>query len=388
MKNKYLLILVFFLGFVNDASSQDTSSIDSKPGNSKFLIRGYSDATFSSGEGESTFGNARFIPVFLYKQSDKLFFEGELEFAMEEGELEVALEYADFVYKLTPGVNLRAGKFLVPFGIFFDRLHPSWINRLPTNPLGYGHDGVLPTSDLGVELRGASYLGSMKFNYSVYLTNGPQIEDGDHEPDEVGLIVHDPGIDNNNNKALGGRFGLFPLKDQSFEIGFSFQSAKLGEQETELEEVGAMLYALDWTYVRNVSFLGGIIDLKGQLNFINVDDYAYEVEEDGETEVHNFENKSKSAFFQFGYRPTFGESQFVKNLELVGRYSTLNTPEEAPWESESKQTTIGLNYWIDWRTAIKLAYQKDNVIGGHVEEGEEAAETDISKFYVQWTLGF
>ncbi|MDW3212140.1 MAG: hypothetical protein R8N23_19885 [Reichenbachiella sp.] len=389
MKYRYFLSSALIMLVLIEAEAQNQpGTLNSKPGDSRFLLRGYSDATFMSNDEETTFGNARFVPLFLYKQSDKLFFEGELEFGIEDGEVEIALEYANFNYSLAPNLNLRAGKILIPFGIFFDRLHPSWINRLPTVPLGYGHDGILPTSDLGAELRGASYLGGMKFNYSLYVMNGPKIEDGEEEAEEVGMIVHEPDEDNNNNKAVGGRLGLFPLRDQSLELGFSAQSAKLGNRDSELEDVGAFLYAFDWTYVRKVSFLGGIIDLKGQVNFINVDDQTYEVEEDSVMESYTFDNKSNSTFFQLGYRPTFGSSQLVKNLELVGRYSTLNTPEEAPWESESTQLTLGLNYWIDWRTAIKFAYQMDSVTGGHAEDGEEPEELDVNTFYIQWTLGF
>lgn len=387
MKYKYLLCSALIVGVLLNISAQSQGSLSPKPGNSRFLIRGYSDATFMSNDEETTFGNARFVPLFLYKQSEKLFFEGELEFGMEDGEIELAVEYANFYYSLSPNVNFRAGKILIPFGIFFDRLHPSWINRLPTNPLGYGHDGLLPTSDIGAEIRGASYLGGMKFNYSVYVTNGPRIEDGEEEAEEVGMIVHEPDEDNNNNKAIGGRIGLFPLRDQSLELGFSAQSAKLGNRDSELEDIGALLYAFDWTYVRKVSFLSGVIDLKGQVNFINLDDQVYTIEEDSVTETYSFENKSNSSFFQLGYRPTFG-NQLVRNLELVGRYSTLNAPEGAPWESENTQLTLGLNYWIDWRTAIKLAYQMDSVSGGHGENGEEPEALDVNTFFIQWTLGF
>jgi len=388
MKYNYLITSMALLLLFQLNAQSPTTSYDPKPGNSKFMLRGYSDATFLSNDEESTFGNARIIPVFLYQQSDKLFYEGELEFAYEDGEVEIAVEYANFYYSLAPNVHLRAGKILVPFGIFFDRLHPSWINRLPTNPLGYGHDGLLPTSDLGVELRGASYLGNMKFNYSLYVTNGPRIKDGSEEPDEVGMIVHNPIEDNNNNKAIGGRLGLFPLRDQSLELGFSGLTGKLGNRDSEFEDIGTMMYAFDWTYVKKVSPLGGIIDIKGQLNFINIDDQEYAVIEDSVSETYSFDNKSNSSFLQLGYRPTFGNSQFVKNLELVGRYSTLNTPEEAPWESESTQLTLGLNYWIDWRTAIKLAYQAERVTGGHAEGGDEPEKLDINTLYIQWTLGF
>ena len=375
----FLLGLMLVLGVPAIAQTTD-SSFSSKPGNSRYMIRGYADANFISGEGETSFGNARFVPLFIYKQSDRLLFEGEMEFEIEDGEVEIALEYANFYYQLTSGMTLRMGKILVPFGTFFDRLHPSWINKLPTVPLGYGHDGILPTSDLGIELRGGSYLGGMRTNYSLYVTNGPRIED---EAEEIGMIVPEADIDNNKNKAIGGRLGLFPFADQSLELGFSAQSAKLGNEGSELEDVGAFLYAFDWTLVKNVSALGGKVDLRGQLNFVNIDNRPYEILEGGDLETFDFDNKSKTSFYQLAYRPTFG-SQLLQNLEIVGRYSTLTTPEEAPWESESTQWTFGLNYWMDWRSAIKFAFQTDEVQGGHDSPG--LTKTDL--FFIQWTIGF
>ena len=378
----------FLLGFLAVLSApllaQTTdSSFSPKPGNSRYMIRGYADANFIAGEGEISFGNARLVPLFIYKQSDRLLFEGELELEIEDGEVKMALEYANFYYQLTPRMTVRMGKILVPFGTFFDRLHPSWINKLPTVPLGYGHDGLLPTSDLGIEVRGGAYLAGMRTNYSVYLTNGPRINDGEEEADEIGMIVPEADIDNNKNKAFGGRFGLFPFADQSLELGFSAQSAKLGDKGSDFEDIGAFLYSFDWTLVKTLPALGGRIDLRGQLNFVNIDNRPYEVLEYGSLETFDFDNKSKTAFYQLAYRPTFG-NQFVQNLELVGRYSTLTTPEEAPWESQSTQWTLGLNYWVDWRTAIKIALQSDEVEGGHDSPG--LTKTDL--FFIQWTIGF
>jgi hypothetical protein len=380
---KYFLLGLFVL--VNGGLMAQTTadSFSPKPGNSRYMIRGYADATFRSGEGETTFGNARLIPLFVYKQSDRLLFEGELEFEIEDGEVHVALEYASVFYEIGKNMTLRAGKILVPFGTFFDRLHPSWINKLPTVPLGYGHDGLLPTSDLGIEIRSGIYLGNMRANYSLYFTNGARIKDGSEEPEEVGMISPIADLDNNVSKAIGGRFGLFPFSDQSLELGFSAQSGKLGDQDTDLEDVGSLLYAFDFTYVKNIAALAGKVDFRGQLNFINIDNRPYTVLEDGNLETYNFDNKSNTSFYQLAYRPSFG-SNFVKNLEVVGRYSTLNTPEDAPWESEATQWAYGLNYWVDWRTAVKFAFQTDEVAGGHDSPG--LVKTNI--FFIQWTVGF
>ena len=368
---------------VSDQIESINQKLDSyRPGQSRFLLRGYADATFFSNKEETSFGNARLVPVFIYKQSDKLLFEGELEFEVEDGEVKVALEYANMYYQLGSKATLRMGKILVPFGIFFDRLHPSWINRLPTLPMGYGHDGIIPTSDLGIELRSGIYLGNMKANYSIYVLNGPTINTGEHEAVEVGMLVNKGGVDNNNNKAVGGRFGLFPFKDQSLELGFSAQSGKLGNRDSEFEDVSAFLYAFDWTYVKSISFLKGIIDVKGQLNFINIEDQTYVIDEGGVIEEFNFDNSSKSTFFQLAYRPAMSANALISSLELVGRYSTLSTPNEAPWATENRQLTLGLNYWIDWRTAIKFAYQKDKI------DNQEAGKIDAGVFFLQWTLGF
>ena len=153
------------------------------------MIRGYGHTglnTLSNDEEtESSYVGSAFAPIFLFKHSDKLLFEAELEFVLEGNELEVGLEYANVMYVLNKNMTVRAGKFLLPFGTFMERLHPAWINRLPTAPLGYGHDGIAPSSGIGVELRGAFDLGGPKLNYSVYSTNGPRIKDGSIEPEEA-----------------------------------------------------------------------------------------------------------------------------------------------------------------------------------------------------------
>ena len=115
------------------------------------------------------------------------------------------------MYVLNKNMTVRAGKFLLPFGTFMERLHPSWINRLPTKPLGFGHDGIAPSSGIGVEFRGAFDLGKSKLNYSLYSTNGPRLKDGSDEPEEAGMLQFSNFEDNNLNKSFGGRIGILPI---------------------------------------------------------------------------------------------------------------------------------------------------------------------------------
>jgi len=394
MKKLFILTMIVGIGQIsygqtyNDFETDSTKTSEPfKPSKTQFMIRGYGHTglnTLSSDEEtESSYVGSAFAPIFLFKHSDKLIFEAELEFGLEGNELEVGLEYANVMYVLNKNMTVRAGKFLLPFGTFMERLHPSWINRLPTVPLGYGHDGIAPSSGIGVELRGAFDLGGPKLNYSVYSTNGPRLKDGSEEPEEAGMLLFQNFEDNNNSKAFGGRIGLLPFADSSTEIGFStYSTSKAGTRDSEYENVGAFLYAIDFAFIKQIPAIGGFIDIKGQYNNSNIDDATYiEIEDDVEEE-YTFDNKSNSFYTQLSYRPTMAESDFLKKLELVGRYSNYNAPEGAEWEEQSDQYAFGLNYWLTWRSVIKMTYQTTESAGGHDGGGT------VNGFYIHWAIGF
>ena len=384
---KKLLVLLIAVVFGGQMYGQTYNTFE--PSKTQFMLRGYGHTGFeymdSGDETESTFLGAAFAPIFLYKHSDRLMFEAELEFVLESNELEVGLEYADVMYVLNKNMIARAGKFLLPFGTFMERLHPAWINRLPNTPLGYGHDGIAPSSGIGVELRGAFDLGGPTLNYSVYATNGPRLNDGSDEPEEAGMLRFENYEDTNLAKAYGGRLGLLPFSDSSTEIGFSaYSTSDTGEQDSEYEDVGAFLFALDFSFVKQISGLGGVIDVKAQYNNSNVDTATYFELEDDILEEYSFDNQSNSFYGQLSYRPTMASSDFVKKLEFVGRYSDFNAPEGAEWEEKSVQYAFGLNYWLSWRSVVKLSYQTTETEGGH--DGDGLTNTD--GLFVHWAIGF
>ena len=384
---KKLLVLLIAVVFGGQMYGQTYNTFE--PSKTQFMLRGYGHTGFeymdSGDETESTFLGLAYAPIFLYKHSDRLMFEAELEFALEGNELETGLEYADVMYVLNKNMIARAGKFLLPFGTFMERLHPAWINRLPNTPLGYGHDGIAPSSGIGVELRGAFDLGGPTLNYSVYATNGPRLKDGSEEPEEAGMLLFQNYEDNNLGKAYGGRLGLLPFSDSSIELGFSaYTTANTGQEDSEYEDVGAFLFALDFSLVKQISGLGGIVDVKAQYNNSNVDTATYFELEDGVEEEYSFDNQSNSFYGQLSYRPTMASSDFVKKLEFVGRYSDFNAPEGAEWEEKSVQYAFGLNYWLSWRSVVKLSYQTTETEGGH--DGDGLTNTD--GLFVHWAIGF
>lgn len=409
MKTKPLIFLLTLLsiglchpGFAQEVRStddiqklnQEIESLKSqtdfnKPGLSRFLLRGYAHSGLQATNEEFSFVGGSFNPLFLYKQSDRLLFESEWELGLTGGEVEFGVEFANMSYLLSKTLTFRAGKILVPFGIFVPNLHPAWINKFPTAPLGAGHDGILPTNDIGVELRGGSYLGNLKVNYSIYVINGAQLNDGKDEPEEAGILHHAIFPDNNKAKTVGGRMGLFPLSNSSLELGFSGMYGKVGAEHSDMENIAALHYAFDLSYVKTIPSWNSVIDLKAQYTAVEIEDANYPSHENPEDLV-TFDNKSTTWFAQLSLRPALLENKFIRNLEFAGRYSTIKTPEGSEWESDDDQIDLGINYWVDWRTLFKISYRISNTSDDHGEE-EEPGHGEATKgntFFIHWAIGF
>ena len=195
----------------------------------RFVIAGYGDISFTDPENENSYFGGKFAPILLFQLSDKINVETELEFSIGEGgTTETELEYAEAHYFVTDSSTISAGKLLLPFGQFGPNLHPSWINKLPTNPGIYGGhgghgdsggmEGLIPIlSDFGVGYQKTIRLGEhQRLFIDLYVVNGPGTEGAaeeghDEEPegdehDEESLLpeiaFEAEGADNNGNKAL------------------------------------------------------------------------------------------------------------------------------------------------------------------------------------------
>ncbi len=388
LKVNILLLLLFCLtSFSNAQTKEEVTALKKevmkyKPGTSTFLLRGYAHSGLEIQNDNSTFVGGSFNPIFLWRQSSKLLFESELELELEDGETIINLEYANMSYFINDYITLRLGKFLIPFGTFSERLHPRWINRLPSNPLGFTHaEQVGPSSQVGIELRGAfDVMPEREINYSIYLVNGPNLNDGSEEPEEAGKLHYDNFEDNNKNKTIGGRIGVLPLADATLEIGISGQFGTVGNSNSEYQNVKAQLYSIDLSYVKNINFLKSIIDLKTQWNKVEVDKANY-IMEDGQQERYTFDNRSEAYYAQLSIKPAFVKNKIFSHLEFVGRYSKLILPTKAVWGNKKTQFAFGINYWLDWRTVIKLGYQTTSITNK-----KNSPTTD--SFMLHWSLGF
>ena len=130
-------------------------------GSTKLLITGYGAAGYTERRHGDDGFTAQFNPIFLWKLSDRLFFEGEIEMELAETVTETKLELASLYYVANDYLTLGAGKFLNPMNSFVERYHMAWVNRLPDKPLAV-YDGLLPETYVGAQARGGFPIASTK----------------------------------------------------------------------------------------------------------------------------------------------------------------------------------------------------------------------------------
>jgi len=198
-------------------------------------LSGYGAATYSDAQSENgAFDGVLFAPIFHYQYKNLMLLESELEVEINsEGETETALEYLTLNLFLNDYVTLVTGKFLSPIGQFRQNLHPAWVNKLPSVPPGFGHDGAAPAAEVGVGLRGGAAAGGGRVNYALYVGNGPKLEadDGKLEGVRSEGVAHDE----DGKKVVGGRFGFQPTA--KFEVGVS---AATGQAAVTQDAAGAI----------------------------------------------------------------------------------------------------------------------------------------------------
>lgn len=183
-----------------------------------FHFSGYADIAWARSAGGDSAATLTLAPILHLGVGERLFFEAELEGEADtRGAREGGVEYATANWLLGDHAALVVGKFLSPVGSFFGNQHPSWINRLPSAPPGFGHGGAAPLTDVGVQLRGGIDRGQQSLNYAAYVANGPRMRiEGMGDVDlELEGAVRDP----DGRRVGGGRVGWLPRP--TIEVGLS-----------------------------------------------------------------------------------------------------------------------------------------------------------------------
>lgn len=353
-----------------------------------FMVSGYANVQFvEPEEGDSTFSTL-FAPIFLFKHSDRLLFEGELEFEFEGDETEVGVEYAQVDYMFSDNAIFVGGKFLLPLGVFGERIHPSWINKLPTAPIIYGGHGgsaagMIPVmSDFGVQLRGGFATGPMRWNYAAYAVNGPRANVDEHEEEEGGHHAEAPvnyeptSEDDNDNKAVGLRVGILPIS--GLELGVSYYSGMVTYNEFVAEDQAPgeetenpiVLTMVDFTYQWSALRLEGEYLIEDS---DKIDEYVIHYHEGPppETEEQHIPGERVGYWVQGSY----AFSGWIPDLVL--RYGETTSD----GEDVGSQTAFGLNWWLQSSAVLKLA-----AVTNELEE-EDGTET-TTDYYVALAMGF
>lgn len=334
----------------------------SESGASPFLLTGFAWVNFQNMEGMDSTFRTSFVPIFLWKISDRVFFEAEIDFALTETETEVELGYAQLSFVVNDWMTIAVGKFLTPFGTFWERWHPAWINRLPTMPLMYSHDGGFVGEGLvGIQARGGVRVGSTLVNYSVYFANGPNLGT---EADEAGAIEFERNLDNNNNKTFGGRIGALPLP--YVEVGFSLLSGRVGDSGTVNGKVDTLILGLDFWFGREIRALKGYLEIRGELAWADTDDAVVDDENGNPFLFTN--NKRQGFFVQIAWRPTLLDG-FANKIELVVRFDS--NKKRGPGELGIDQTriTLGVDYWVLENMPLKFAWFQNSFSEGQNRAG-------------------
>src|SRR5438094_5348243 len=215
------------------------------PGTTKFLLAGYGTAGFTARSGEDPFFDAAFNAIFLWKLTDRLFFEGELEFEFEDQETTTNLEIAQASYLLNDYMTIGVGRFLNPTNFFVERQHMNWVNKLPDKPLAV-YDGLLPESEMGGQLRGVIPIGPTKLEYAAFVANAPGLITESEDFSEIGMLDFDNDANFGGHVAVGGHVGFIPIPQ--LEIGYGIQRSKVGPRDRAVQNI---LQSADFNYMQD-----------------------------------------------------------------------------------------------------------------------------------------
>ena len=302
-----------------------------------FTMVGDAEIQFGKTDGQhSGFAMADFAPIFLFRARDNVLFEAGFDIKLQNSAVPLAntgtgngdatttfdMSFAQLDYMVNKYVTFVGGDMLLPLGTYTERT-AGWLNKLPDDPLPRG---VLPSSGVGVQLRGAVPVGDagQSISYAAYGVNGPYSVDGSgnsttldpfNNPISNFGLGGNVGFDSNGNSignlhgapSGGGRIGWFvPWKAHyDLELGLSGQSGT-------------------WDNAGSQSWSAGVVDAALHVSpyFEAKGEYIYSwLDTVDQGTVH-----PNGWWVQAGYKLAGLnlELPLINNVELVGRYDTIH----------------------------------------------------------------
>ncbi len=340
------------------------------PGETKFLLTGSAETTFTSARDAASNFSTVFEPLFLWHLSDKVLFEGEMEFELEDHSTASKLEFAQIDLELNDNLTLIGGKFLSPLNSYMERYAPIWIRKLPDGPLGI-HHGFLPEAHVGFQLRGVVPMGDGRLNFQSWVANAPRLVDDDAAA--LGTLDFENYESQADGKAYGGRIGYQMCPNM--ELGYAAQYARVRDVGTDA--TGSLLQSLD--LAANMDALDGRFALLGQYARSNVSSFVYDAAGALGVGPLSYANDRDGGYLQLSYRGRQWGSDLMNRLEFVLRADFANAPNLSPGGFDERRVTVGCNYWVAAATVVRTAFAVDDRNNG---------EADASSFFLQLSTGF
>lgn len=355
-RTSLFLILALLLQFVSSLALAQKAS---------FVVTGYTDWTYIRTQSEDpapsigTFDLFHFNPIFLFQMDDKLLAEAEIEY--EHGGDEIILEYAQIDYFLNDYITITGGKFLIPFGVFNSKLHPTWISKVPGRPLANDHVVPVDWSEAGVMASGGIQLsGYSKINYAVYVVNGLEGPEGEDIRDLRKEMDDQDAI--NNSKAVGARLGVVPNKET--EIGVSAYTTKYDAVEPPRLKLN--FFGVDAEFHPKEYF-----ELRGEFNqadqavtdLSSPDSLGYMVK--------------RGYYLQAAVKLSPLEVDALNSVEVAVRFSGQNFGGEA---DDKWEVSPGVNYYVSNTGIIRLFYR--------FNLERELYKVDNNQAILQFAMGF
>lgn len=327
------------------------------PGLEGFVLAGDANIGFVTQRKTNSTFFADVSPLILWQPPDShLLVEAAFDLGIGGSDVSsetttVTLGLADISYDVCDYLTIGGGLFTVPFGQYHNHFDPPWVNKFPDDPLAF--DAIAPGAEVGFFARGAIPSGTTRWTYDVYVANGPNLITQD--PAAAGQLNFDDFTDLNNNKAVGGRIGFLPFPDM--EMGYSLQFSQ--PSPSGFHEVNAVMQAADFHYKPLVKSLGGQFDFAGEWIWAKVGSATYDANGSLGFGPLTFGSYSQGGYFSLGYRPTEIDDKILRNVELLVRYDSLQSPINAQGGEHESRLTLGVDYWLTSYCVIKAAYEID-----------------------------
>jgi len=328
--------------------------LDEATVNHSFQMLGDAEFQYTKADNQhGTFMLADFAPIFLYRGGDNILFEAGFDFILQNnggspgtsadsaGDITptsntsgytttINLSFAQLDYMMNDYVTLCAGNLLLPLGTYSER-SAGWLNKFPDSPLPRN---LVPGTGVGAELRGAVPIGNggASFSYSIYGVNGPGSSDGtgnagslDIAGGNVGLRSDDVAANLHPDPSGGGRLAVFwPFSPHTdLEVGLSGQSGEWDNAGSHIWTAGIADASLH---------LGPNFELKGEYirSGFGSDDMGL-IQQNGWWVQASY----KLAGLNLNL-------PFTNNLELLGRYDTINDG----FGTTTQRESVGYAYYL------------------------------------------